>query len=344
MLDSIDKKYFMMALSGVPSKVISDNDISFKCPVCGDSRIHRNEKRLHIYEKNHETRVGCFNGDCAVGQRNVYTFLRDFYPVLFTQYKTEKFKERLDSLSNKSDNSEISDVFAGLSKKTSGTSSTIQNAVECPLKTQNVCKFFEDVKTNQIALDYMKNRGYDYNESDFGKFYYANIDLTIGEKVYPLRNFLVIPLYYNNQIYGFYSRSLDSKQFYTYMNEANLGYKVWNYFNIDKAKPVYITEGIFDAISLYVSGIKNVIACLGAKISDERLAELSEPIFVLDNDKTGKLNALQYLDKGYKTVIYPDIKQKDTNEMLLNKIDLKSLVLKNTFSGILGKVKLFKKL
>jgi DNA primase len=82
-------------------------------------------------------------------------------------------------------------------------------------------------------------------------------------------------------MYGFYSRSIGTKMFCTYNNELNIGYKVWNWFNVDKTKTVYIFEGIFDGIS---SGLTNIIALMGAKLPDERLKELKDPVFCLDND------------------------------------------------------------
>lgn len=357
-MNLIDKKYFLMAVSGSETKEISPTDIAVKCPVCGDSKTHRNEKRLHIYEKNHDTRVGCFNGDCPVGQRNVYSFLRDFYPSLFTAYKREKFQENIQNFKAFSNNlnplntssvknDEPVDVFAGIKSRPESSKDLkkVRTVKTVNLVTQDFGQYFTDIEKSPSALKYVQGRGYSYNPNDFGKWYYANLEMSIGERKYFLKDFLVIPLYdCNNKMYGFYSRSLNDKKFYTYMNSANVGYKVWNYFNINPDETCYVTEGIFDAISLYVSGFKNVIASMGAKISDEVLHSLKDPVFCLDNDKTGKCNALEYAKRGYKILVYPDLEQKDLNEMLLSDVNIHSLISENVFSGIMAQIKLRNKL
>lgn len=329
-----------MAVSGSETKNISQSDIAVKCPICGDSKIHKNEKRLHLYEKNRDTRVGCFNGDCPVGQRNVYTFLRDFFPELFTMYKREKFQENMSNLKQFTSVDAGEDVFKSIQKD-----KKVQNSLkprEFPkLVTQDFSEFFEPVEKSPKALEYIKKRGYDYSENDFGKWYHANILLTIGERNYCLKDYLIIPLYIQGKMYGFYSRSLDFKKFYTYMNETNIGYKVWNYFNVDLNKPCYVTEGIFDAISLWKAGFKNVISGMGASVSDTVLKTLRQPVMCLDNDQTGKSNALKYAQQGLDVLVYPEeIHQKDLNEMLLFGVDIQMLVKDNVKTGIMAEVKL----
>ena len=128
------------------------------------------------------------------------------------------------------------------------------------------------------------------------------------------------------------------------MNDANIGYKIWNWFNIDKSKPVYIFEGIFDAIS---SGMNNVVAALGAKIPDERINDLKKPVFVLDNDKTGILNSLSYAKEGYTVYVQPiKYKEKDFNELVLKypSLDTTKLIQDNLYSGILAEIRLKEKL
>jgi len=128
------------------------------------------------------------------------------------------------------------------------------------------------------------------------------------------------------------------------MNKANIGYKIWNWFNIDKSKPVYIFEGIFDALSL---GYNNVIAAIGATIPIERIKELKEPIFVSDNDKTGVLNSIKYSNLGHKVYIQPSkYREKDLNQLKLNNrgLDLKKIVDENLFSGMMAEIRLKEKL
>lgn len=329
MLDYTDKKYFKIAVSDAMSKDVSDSDIAVRCPICGDSKIHKNEMRLHLYEKNGITFVHCFNGDCAVGQTNMYGFLKRFYPDLFNQYKREKFNSVLKNIKD------TGDVFKNLNLKKQETVKEVK-----PVITQDLSLYFNEL--DQSTLDYIQSRHYTYKESNFGKWYIGNNPLKIGDRIYYLKDCLIIPLYYKTEMYGFYSRSIKDKKFYTYMNEANMGYKVWNWFNIDKNQPVYIFEGIFDAISAWSCELKNVVACMGAKIPDERLKELKYPVFCLDNDKTGLNNMIKYSDK-YQVVVW-DNQFKDCNEMLINGLNVKDEIVNNTYSGILAQIKIRSKL
>lgn len=113
-----------------------------------------------------------------------------------------------------------------------------------------------------------------------------------------------------------------------------------NWFSIDKDKPVYIYEGIFDAIA---GGLKNSIALMGAKLPDERLGELKEPVFVLDNDRTGLVNSLNYAKRGYSVYIQPDkYPEKDMNDLKLRNPDLNpsELITSNIFRGISAEVRI----
>jgi DNA primase len=115
-------------------------------------------------------------------------------------------------------------------------------------------------------------------------------------------------------------------------------------FKINKNEPVYIFEGIFDAIS---SGLQNCIALMGAKIPEERLKELKYPVFVLDNDKTGLLNSLEYSKTGYNVFVQPDLyKEKDMNELYLNHkdINISEMIKNNLYSGIMAQIKIQQKM
>lgn len=379
MLDFIDKKYFKLAIGNNLGRE-TDVDISAKCPICGDSKIHANEKRLHLYAKNGITLVHCFNGDCQVVPQSLGKFLKFFYPDLYSSYRREKsfrnisdFKNNFLS-SNVESGSDSEDIFKKIktdieAKADSGTDSELlkseakagETEAKANEKRYDVVKlatfdyssFFVRIKDSEEAISYLKSRHFDLKDTEdlLGDWYISKINMNIGERFYNLKDSLIIPLYVpldelgsKFAMYGFYSRSISSKTFCTFMPEANQGYKIWNWFNINKEEPVYIFEGIFDALSAYHSGIRNVIACMGATIPNERINELKDPVFCLDNDKTGFLNALKYC-KNYKVLVLPDdVKQKDMNEMLKAGLDIKSLIQNNIYKGIMAEIKIRKKL
>jgi len=327
MLDRIDVKYFRLAVGSDRIGRDSDLDISARCPVCGDSCTNSRKKRLHLYTKQGLDRslVHCFNGDCSVQNKTMYSFLRDFFPSLLDQYKRENFSTTIQKLGSSED------VFERFKTNEQPKS---------PVQVHDLSTYLKDIIEVPQALSYIKNRGHEYNEKVFGKWYYGYQDLKIADVLYKISDSIVIPLYYNNEMYGFYSRNISSKVFYTYMPDINTGYKIWNWFNIDVNQPVYIFEGIFDAIS---SGLRNSIALMGAKIPDERLQELTYPVFVLDNDKTGKINAIEYAKKGHSVYVQPnDLPEKDMNELMLNHSDINipDMIKQNIFSGIAAVVRI----
>jgi hypothetical protein len=336
MLDRLDVKYFKMAVGLDRLGKETDVDISARCPVCGDSHKNKKSKRLHLYTKGNVTNINCFNGDCPVQNKTVYSFLRDFFPSLLNQYKKENFGNTLTKLAK----GETEDVFGQFKKDQTPEKDCVKPK---EVIVHDLTPYLQDIKDVPNALQYLEGRGYSYSQKDFGKWYYGYQDLKIGETLYKITGAIVIPLYYNNEMYGFYSRSIKDKTFYTYMNDANIGYKIWNWFNIDKSKPVYIFEGIFDAIA---SGLPNSIALMGAKIPDIRLQELEKPVFVLDNDKTGMINSIEYSKKGYSVYIQPEVyKEKDMNELKLNNnINVSDFITNNIFSGISAEVRIKSKL
>lgn len=327
MINSLDKKYFILAVGTSALGKDSDTDLTARCPVCGDSKTKKNSKRLHLYNKGDKTLCNCFNGDCTVQNQTVYRFLKENFPNLLENYKRENFHFTVNKLTD-------SDSFSEIKVKNK------TDLVTVPLEPLFIpLDSFESIE----ALDYIKKRGIEYNKK-FGNWYYCKTDLKIDDTIYKTADSIVIPLYIDGKIYGFYSRKIKEKNFATYMHEGNIGFKIWNWFGINKTLKTYIFEGIFDALS---TGKENIIASMGAKIPDSRLSELEQPVFCLDNDKTGLLNSLEYAKRGYSVVIFPDrFKEKDYNDLVLNNpgLDINQFIFDNTFTGIMAEIRIKEKL
>lgn len=304
-----------MVLGQEKIKKETNEDISAFCPICNDHK-----PRLHLYEKDGTLLVHCFRGRCG-HHSNLWNFIKAVKPDLLDSYKRESFGEVMKSLSSQNEKPK---------EKTSEVS-----IVTVPLEP-----LLSPLEWNSEAVNYLNKRSISYNEESFGKWYYGTQDLEIDGTLYNIKDSIVIPLYYEEKIYGFYSRSINKKSFVTYNHPSNIGYKVWNWFNIKKDEPVYIFEGIFDAIS---SGKKNIIALMGAKIPDERLKELRYPVFCLDNDKAGWQNSIHYATLGYNVYIQPDnVIEKDMNEILKNhpEINISSLINDNVYTGLSAAIRL----
>lgn len=340
MISNINKRYFLLAVSGTKIGKTSNVDIAVRCPICGDSQKNKNSTRLHLYHKNGKDGIQCFNGDCEINGRvvNVYNFLKNFYPNLLENYKRENFIQNMNHLS-----ADSIDVFADIAENIKSNQQSIQTNQQKPVLTHNLFQYFENIIEHEEAISYLAKRGFDYFNSKY-EWYFGKQDLKIGDKLYKLTNALIIPLYYGDEMYGFYSRNIHNKEFFTYMPEQNMGFKIAFWFDINKEKETYIFEGIFDALSMRED---NVIALMGAKIPEERLKELKKPVFVLDNDKTGILNSIEYARKGYTVYIQPDIyKEKDMNELMLNHpdLDVSKMIRENLYSGISAEIRLKSKL
>ena len=352
-LERIDVKYFKLAVGLERLGRETDNDIAARCPICGDSRNNKHTKRLHLYKKGEVTNVNCFNGDCSAQNKTVYGFLNDFFPNLLNSYKNERFQENMSQLT--SGDSDVFNEILGIQPEVETAEKLNDDwiksdIVKSPEKTKKIVipldlrRYITKIEDVPSALEYIKNRGIDYDPKLFGSWFYGHQNLQIGETLYKVSDCIIIPLYNDitdeSSMYGFYARSIKNKDFYTFMQDINIGYKVWNLFNIDTEKEVYIFEGIFDAIA---SGKKNIIAMMGAKIPEERLKELKKPIFVLDNDRTGLKNSLEYADLGYSVYVQPgNYKEKDMNELMLNnpELDISTIINKNILNGIMARVKI----
>lgn len=331
MLSHINKKYFKLAVGFDRLGRETDVDIAARCPVCGDSKTHKNKKRLHLYSKNGLELVHCFNGDCAAHNKTMYSFLKEFFPALLAQYKKENFGNTLEKIAN-------GDVFRQFKDK------KLDEPEQNEVLVHDLSAYLTPIEQSEPALGYLKGRGCEYRKEKYGQWYYGHQDLKIGETVYRITNAVVIPLYYKGQMYGFYSRNIENKTFYTYMHDANIGYKIAFWFYINKNTECLVTEGIFDCLSI---NFDNKIALMGAKLPEERLKELKDPVFVLDNDKTGIINAIGYAKRGYKVFVQPQIyKEKDMNELKLNYpgLDIYDMIKKNTYQGISAVVRLQQRL
>jgi hypothetical protein len=216
-------------------------------------------------------------------------------------------------------------------------------------KLRHIPRPKELLQPNKKVIDYLKSRGFtkeiilEQYAKGFKVFLSPGmVELPDKEdtKTVNLENYIVIPLLENGEWYGFYSRNITTKTFHTFIPKENTGYKLWNWFNINKKDTVYIFEAIFNAMSTSLQSI----ACLGSDIDSERLTELSKPIFCFDNDETGRLKSKKYAKLGCPVLIYPDeVKEKDINDLLkngwtVNQID--ELIVNNIYTGMLALTKL----
>jgi DNA primase len=145
-----------------------------------------------------------------------------------------------------------------------------------------------------------------------------------------------------NKMYGFQARSVIYKSKIKYLShfEHDGKPKIFNYYNIDKSKTIFVVEGIIDSL-----GLENSIAMLGSRLilaHSDLEHHKDKLLFVFDNDQTGKERSIQYLQKGYSIAKWPNEfrKYKDVNEIKqeinISKKELSNEFCKEIYSGLKG--------
>jgi len=384
-LEEIDKRYWLMVNDNVGS--IGDSDIAVSCPICNEGRSWGKKHRLHLYIKDtyDSASIKCFNCNYT---GNMYSYLKEYHPSEYKLYINEKKGKTLETLkvcfNNKEDESEneekvdITNISTGLDFSNSKEMEITTPSEEAPQEEKvdisnissgldfsntkiaprdNIIKdkikqdglFLVDepkgfTKLSDEAIEYLKKRGLTPKKEWL--FSPKNNKIIFNDIKINLSEFIIVPFLKGDKWYGFQALAFKEKKFFIYMVNGNSGNKVWNIFNVDRNEPVYITESIYDSMSLCKD---NVIAQLGAQLSDEVLKTLKKPIFVLDNfriDSTAYKETLKYAEKGYSVFIWPenipetikdfnDIKKLGASCEKINK-----LIDKNVYQGMKAVLKL----
>jgi DNA primase len=124
------------------------------------------------------------------------------------------------------------------------------------------------------------------------------------------RGRIIIPIIdVNKKIIGFGGRTIEKEGFPKYVNspESTVFSKRSSLFGIDKTRKfisesneVFIVEGYFDFISLYMNGFKNIVSTLGTAVTEGQISKLrnyTENItLMLDGDEAGVKSALRLIE------------------------------------------------
>ena len=169
---------------------------------------------------------------------------------------------------------------------------------------------------NNFYNELLKN--YSEEEINLTGLYYRNE--TIGKFVDRFNSRIIFPI---NNISGdtiaFGGRIIRDSKLAKYINspETEFYKKGSTIFNLDKAKncrvdtnEVLLVEGYMDVISVYSSGVKNVIANSGTALTERQIDLIwkffSDPIICLDGDESGKKAAYRIAER-----LFPFINEKN---------------------------------
>ena len=320
-MDIIDSKYIGLVSSRLQKfKRVKPNLYNFRCPVCGDSRKHKNKARGYFYQVKTNTNFKCHNCGASSSFNN---FLKQIDVTLHKQYVMEKFKEGHSSISGIG-NFVVDQPKFEFKKPVFRQKLDIPRASEVP-----------------VAKDYLKRRGLDPTKF----FFAAKFKEWVNTQKYTFHNIvrdesrIIIPMYDEDQnIIGFQGRSLgpNNVKYITVMLDDNAP-KIYGLDKIDKQKPIYILEGPFDS-----TFVENAVAMCGSDI-DIRTFGWSNYIWVFDNEPRNReiINRIsKVIDRGDKVVIWPrNIIEKDVNDMINSGQNITQVLESNVYSGLQAKIK-----
>ena len=317
-MDIIDSKYIGLVSSRLQKfKRVKADLFNFRCPICGDSKKHKNKARGYLYQVKTNTNFKCHNCGASLSFNN---FLKQIDTSLHKQYTMEKFKEG----------------FAG------GRNFVVEEP-KFEFKKPVFKKKLDLPRADEIpiAKEYLEKR-----KLDPSKFYFAykfkewtNTQKQTFDTIGRDESRIIIPMYDEDKILiGFQGRSLgpNSVKYITVMINEDAP-KIYGLDKIDNEKPIFIIEGPFDATL-----VQNAVAMCGSDL-DIRSFGWSDYIYVYDNEPRNReiVNRIaKTIDRGDKVVIWPTtVEEKDINDMVLGGQNIMSVLESNTYSGLQAKVK-----
>ena len=317
-MDIIDSKYIGLVSSRLEKfKRVKADLYNFRCPICGDSKKHKNKARGYLYQVKTNTNFKCHNCGASLSFNN---FLKQIDTSLHKQYVMEKFKEGFAG----GRNFVVEEPKFEFKKPVFKKKLDLPRADEVP-----------------IAKEYLEKR-----KLDPSKFYFAykfkewtNTQKQTFDTIGRDESRIIIPLYNEDKILiGFQGRSLgpNSVKYITVMINEDAP-KIYGLDQIDNEKPIFIIEGPFDATL-----VQNAVAMCGSDL-DIRSFGWSDYIYVYDNEPRNReiVNRIaKTIDRGDKVVIWPTtVEEKDINDMVLGGQNIMSVLESNTYSGLQAKVK-----
>jgi hypothetical protein len=212
---------------------------NFRCNVCGDSVSNKFKRRGFILMENNPWMYYCHNCQYKVP---VTIWMRDYFPLEYRAYITDKISyDRVPVISPPIIKPPVIDY-----------------------NEQNDTKHFKNILKG-VGKIYDDAREICYNRK---------IPLNVWENWFIANNGrykerIIIPFYdNNNKIYNYSGRAIynATPKYLLRKGEHN---SVYNFFNVNKEKPVIVVEGMIDSLF-----IDNCVAITGLKTNDKNLLNI----------------------------------------------------------------------
>lgn len=327
----IDKLYINFISSRLKNhRWIRSNLAVCSCPLCGDG--HRgNKTRFYMYE-NVKYGSNSFNTNCknCGYSSSFHTFLKDFDPGVFNDYRLDNFREKYGR--------EPRSLFEDIQEE--------QEKPEPVLMSKDLPGAIKlsDLPDDHPCVQYVKGRK--FPEKFLSYFMYTDdFKQVTGDfkdheyaKKMPSDARLIIPFYSAfGDLECYQGRSLDpdNKMRYITVKKHDAVVKTFGTDRIDRTKEVRVCEGPIDSIF-----IEN---CLAA--ADADLTRVMGDVYIFDNQYRNKdvcRHITKAIENNFKVVLFPkDFEYKDINDAVKNGATLnliESLIKNNTFQGLKAKL------
>jgi len=247
----IVEKHVKMVLNTYFDDVFETSEYyNVRCNVCGDSQKDKYKKRGFILTTKDPWVYYCHN--CGTSTTAI-KWMKEYFPV---NYKNMI----IDIMRNSPDNDTREYNFKR--KKSSSDRDEKEDT-----------KHFKKLTKFQDCVDYCENRH--IPREVYSKWFYADGGVFSGRIIITFRK----P---NGKIYYYQGRSFNNKKGVKYLSRfGDHKNTVYNYYNIDKSKPVPILEGPIDSIF-----VENSIAVTGLKLKGYIIDSIPKRYFLLDNDQS----------------------------------------------------------
>ena len=268
-----------------------------KCQVCNDYKI-----RAGFKFENGKIRYHCFN--CSLDRshfENARTMSPEFRDILHAFHIDDN---QIDSILSKKFFTSPVLIKKGEAKKPEFIlPKEVDLPPQCHLLAEEPYPIWKEV-----ASAFLLSRG--LTESSYS-WYLSN------DRKY--RSKLIIPYFRQGEIIYWQAREMDSNNSERYLNPAISRNNIL--FNFDELNrytkdPLFITEGVFDSISIG----QNAVGLAGSTLSPFKVEMLKrvrgrEIIFVIDKDKNGKALGESAVKEGW-TISFIEGELEDTNDAL----------------------------